>query len=64
MSSNPGHAVLDEFGRIIVMVGHILNDFMLPTTFFSLQVELASSHPLFASDSSKMFGWSPTGGRG
>ena len=22
------------------MVGHILNDFMLPTTFFSLQVEL------------------------
>ena len=43
------------------MVGHILNDSMLPTTFFSLQVEL---HPLFASDSSKMIGWSPTGGRG
>ena len=46
------------------MVGHVLNDSMLPTTFFSLQVELASSHPLFASDSSKMIGWSPTGGRG
>ena len=30
------------------------------------QVELASSHPrdLFASNSSKMIGWSPTGGRG
>ena len=46
------------------MVGHILNDSMLPTTFYSLQVELARSHPLFASDSSKMIGWSPTGGRG
>ena len=43
------------------MVGHILTDSMLPTT---LQVELASSHPLFASDPSKMIGWSPTGGRG
>ena len=40
------------------MVGHILNDSMLPTTFFSLQVELASSHSLFASDPSKMIGWS------
>ena len=46
------------------MVGHILNDSMLPITFFSLQVELAGSHPLFVSDSSKMIGWSPTGGRG
>ena len=36
---NPRHVVLDKLGQ---NYGHVLNDSMLPTTSFSLRVELVS----------------------
>ena len=43
----------------MAMVGHILNDSVHPTTFFSLQVELVGNHPPFGSNLSKTIGGIP-----